>query len=86
MFTYIHTYIPVNRNNSDIHCSKDDCDLKDSIREYVGRLIASTCGLDEFGMCFTKPTSFNCMVSLADCDNFPPMGQYLITGISYSKK
>jgi len=78
--------VPVKRNISDNHSSIVDFDLNDKIREYVENATVRTFGLFENVTCFTRLISCSCTVSHEDFDNSHPSGQYLITGISYSKR
>ena len=77
--------LPVKHKSSDIHISILSLDLNDSSRECIGKLIANTFGLENLEMCFTRTTLFNSMSTLDD-DISAFLGQYLITGISYSNR
>ena len=76
--------LPVKHRSCDIHISILSLDLNDSSRECKGKLIASTFGLENLEMCFTRTMLSNSMVTLDDMSAF--LGQYLITGISYSNR
>ena len=83
---YIRTYVPVKQRSCDIHISILSLDLNDNSREYKGKAIANTFGLENLEMCSTLIMSFNCMVTLDNAVISPLLGQYLITGMSYSNK